>query len=111
MIYLGKLKIKTPSGWEEIKNLDELTVNTKLQTNVTPSSDNDVVNKNYLDLKIQEINKVVAESGGVFIANGTEDYNPPVENQAKLWIDTNPKTGGLKYYNGSAWVYVPVAFS
>ena len=83
----------------------------ELKTNAIPSSDNDVINKSYLDLRIQEINKVIAESGGVFIANGTEDYTPPVENQAKLWIDTNTTTGGLKYYNGSSWVYVPVAFS
>ena len=28
-----------------------------------------------------------------------------------FWIDTNASTGGLKYYNGSAWVVVPVAYS
>lgn len=28
-----------------------------------------------------------------------------------LWIDTNTTTGGLKYYNGSSWVHVPVAWS
>lgn len=28
-----------------------------------------------------------------------------------LWIDTTATTGGLKYYNGSAWVAVPVLFS
>lgn len=28
-----------------------------------------------------------------------------------LWIDTTANTGGLKYYNGSAWVVVPVAYS
>lgn len=27
---------------------------------------------------------------------------------AQLWIDTTPDTGGLKYYNGTAWVPVPV---
>lgn len=28
-----------------------------------------------------------------------------------LWIDTTASTGGLKYWNGSAWVTVPVAYS
>lgn len=28
-----------------------------------------------------------------------------------LWIDTTDITGGLKYYNGSDWVHVPVAFT
>lgn len=29
----------------------------------------------------------------------------------QLWIDTTANTGGLKYYNGSAWVHVPVAYT
>lgn len=29
----------------------------------------------------------------------------------KLWIDTTPNTGGLKYFNGSAWVPVPVSYT
>jgi len=32
-------------------------------------------------------------------------------NTKLLWIDTTANTGGLKYYNGSAWVHVPVAFT
>jgi hypothetical protein len=28
-----------------------------------------------------------------------------------LWIHTNSKQGGLKYYNGTSWVHVPVAFT
>ena len=31
-------------------------------------------------------------------------------NTKTLWIDTTANTGGLKYYNGSAWVNVPVAY-
>lgn len=26
-----------------------------------------------------------------------------------LWVDTTPVTGGLKYYDGSAWAHVPTA--
>ena len=32
----------------------------------------------------------------------------PPEDEDILWIDTTANTGGLKYYNGSAWVAVPV---
>lgn len=39
-------------------------------------------------------------------AYGTE---APTTN--KLWIDTTPDTGGLKYYNGTEWEHVPVAYT
>jgi hypothetical protein len=42
--------------------------------------------------------------GGGFVASSTEPDSTNV-----LWIDKNSITGGLKYYNGSAWVHVPVA--
>lgn len=32
-------------------------------------------------------------------------------NTKLLWIDTNATTGGLKYYNGSSWTPVPVAYT
>ena len=37
--------------------------------------------------------------------------NPPTTN--KLWIDTTPTTGGLKYYNesSSSWEHVPVSYT
>lgn len=41
----------------------------------------------------------------VFVASKTSPSNTNI-----LWIDTTATTGGLKYYNGSAWVHVPVAF-
>lgn len=41
----------------------------------------------------------------VFSAGTTAPSNTKL-----LWIDTTATTGGLKYYNGSAWVYVPVAY-
>ena len=42
-------------------------------------------------------------SGGGFIVSTTAPANTNV-----LWIDT---ANGLKYYNGSAWIAVPVAYS
>ena len=32
-------------------------------------------------------------------------------NTNMLWIDTTANTGGLKYYNGTSWVHVPVAYT
>lgn len=29
----------------------------------------------------------------------------------QFWIDTTPVTGGLKYYNGTAWTHVPVGYT
>lgn len=31
--------------------------------------------------------------------------------ETKLWIDTTPNTGGLKYFNGTSWVPVPVSYT
>lgn len=39
----------------------------------------------------------------VFAAGTT----PPSDTKL-LWIDTTANTGGLKYWNGSAWAHVPV---
>lgn len=36
--------------------------------------------------------------------------NTAPSNTKLLWIDTTTNTGGLKFYNGSAWVHVPVAW-
>ena len=33
------------------------------------------------------------------------------ENTKLFWIDTDPVSGGLKYYNGVEWVPVPFAQS
>jgi hypothetical protein len=42
----------------------------------------------------------------IFFAGAT-----PPDNTKLLWIDTADDTGGLKYYNGSAWTHVPVAWT
>ena len=42
----------------------------------------------------------------VFSAGTTAPSNTKL-----LWIDTNASTGGLKYYNGTAWVTVPVGYT
>ncbi len=36
---------------------------------------------------------------------------PETNSHVLFWIDTNTSTGGLKYYNGTAWVHVPVGYA
>ena len=54
-------------------------------------------------------------SGGTFAAiaaaGGVVAGTTAPTNTNKLWIDTTANTGGLKYYNGSAWVAVPVQYT
>ena len=48
----------------------------------------------------------VATLGALYVAGTTA----PTDTKG-LWIDTTANTGGLKYYNGTAWVHVPVAYT
>ena len=47
-----------------------------------------------------------SKTAGIFATGTTAPSNTKL-----LWIDTTTNTGGLKYYNGSAWVHVPVAYT
>ena len=79
----------------------------------TPMNDADAATKKYVDDAVAsakselevEINDVAAQVVP-FVAGSTAPTNTN-----KLWIDTTATTGGLKYYNGSAWVHVPVAYT
>jgi hypothetical protein len=64
-------------------------------------SDIDTLQKDVTDVKLQ-----LQNSSG--LAVGEE---APEANTKLLWIDTTPVNGGLKYYNGSEWVHVPVAYA
>lgn len=64
-------------------------------------SDIDTLQKDVSDVKLQ-----LQNSSG--LAVGTE---APEANTISLWIDTTPVNGGLKYYNGSEWIHVPVAYA
>lgn len=63
---------------------------------------------------LETIINTMKESIKVFERDGLKGYfvgaSAP-SNTKLLWIDTNSNTGGLKYYNGSSWVQVPVAYS
>lgn len=63
--------------------------------------------------------KVDVPATNVYFADGTAlaakqfyvaQPTPPVDTKL-LWIDTTPTTGGLKYYNGTAWKSVPVQYT
>ena len=67
----------------------------------------------YVDLHVktpiyddQPANKAYVDSHPVYHAGTSAPSNTNL-----LWIDTNATTGGLKYYNGSSWVHVPVEYS
>lgn len=69
------------------------------------SSDNIVVR----ETEVATLNGYVGsmiDNTGAFSVGTTAPSNTKL-----LWIDTTATTGGLKYYNGSAWTHVPVAFT
>lgn len=58
------------------------------------------------DAKSYTDDKLASFSSCPYIAGTTAPDNTNL-----LWIDTNATTGGLKYYNGTEWVHVPVAYT
>lgn len=69
-----------------------------------PRTDGDGATKGYVDLAVQ--GAVSGLAADVFYAGADAP-----ENTRLLWVDTAAVTGGLKYYNGTGWVHVPVAFA
>lgn len=59
----------------------------------------DAANKKYVD-------DAIKTNAKAFVVQATAPSNTNL-----LWIDTTTNTGGLKYYNGSAWVHVPVGYT
>ena len=53
----------------------------------------------------KKLDGIATGASAPFVAQATAPSNTKT-----LWIDTTANTGGLKYYNGSAWVSVPVAY-
>ena len=82
------------------------------------TGDDDATNylKSYIDRQIaiatesftNQINTLqnVITSFNVFVIDSTA----PTDTN-KLWIDTDSTYGGLKYYDGTAWKHVPVAYT
>lgn len=66
----------------------------------TPSSSDEATSKAYVDEAISGFSTEIYGLG-----------TTPPTNTNLLWIDTTADTGGLKYYNGSSWVHVPVAYT
>lgn len=69
-------------------------------TPAVSTADNDKV------LKVVNGEWAVAESSGGVSIGTTAPTNTKL-----LWVDLTPQTGGLKYYNGTIWVGVPVQFT
>lgn len=86
-----------------------------------PDSEN-LATKNYVDnaiatidlsnyyTKTQVDNAVSAATASIVTDIWYYGASAP-SNTKLLWIDSNSSTGGLKYYNGSSWAHVPVAWS
>lgn len=53
---------------------------------------------------------VIPDKGALGIRVFQSGPTAPAD-KSLLWIDTTAGTGGLKYYNGTAWVHVPVAYT
>lgn len=56
----------------------------------------------------EQIDQKIASGGGGSTGGGFIVSDSAPSNTNVLWIDTN---SGLKYYNGTAWVLVPVLYS
>lgn len=94
---------------EQIPNAENLVVKTDLNSYAlktdlnnyaTTASLNNYALKTYVD---DALASLVTD---IFVAGTTAPSNTKL-----LWIDTTASSGGLKYYNGSAWKHVPVAWS
>lgn len=88
-----------------------------LQTHLADTSAHGIGSAGHLAAAttVTNTNAAVPTSGAVY--RYTAAYKPyyagasAPSNTNLLWIDLTAETGGLKYYNGSAWVHVPVAYN
>jgi hypothetical protein len=68
----------------------------------------------YVDERFNSTNtkiRVLADSLSKITPTAFVAQSETPSNTNVLWIDTTPTTGGLKYYDGTSWVTVPVRFS
>lgn len=72
----------------------------KITSLATPTDDADAATKKYVDDTI----------GNMITAIVTAGTTAPSDTRL-LWIDTTADTGGLKFYNGTSWVHVPVGYT
>lgn len=91
ILQLNKAKAEIEEALEQIPNSENLVVKADLA---------DYALKTYVD---EALASLVTD---IYVAGTTAPSNTKL-----LWIDTTASTGGLKYYNGSAWTHVPVAWS
>lgn len=117
------------SARTDIERLRQESANLKVEINQTISNANTeittIVNnaETRINQKVDDALATIPDSENLAtkayvqaqISNLVTDiwhYGSTAPSNTKLfWIDSNTSTGGLKYYNGSAWVHVPVAWS
>ena len=117
------------SAREDIETLQQESADLKVEINQTIENANTeittIVNnaENRIDEKVEDALASIPDSENLATKAYVQEqmatlvtdiwsYGATAPSNTKLfWIDSNTTTGGLKYYNGSAWVHVPVAWS
>lgn len=105
---IDNLVKQLPSGWDDYLNKNANNVMNSgskitMASNYTPSGNYDVTTKTYVDSAISTATSAIVTD--IYKASSTTPSNTKL-----LWIDTGD-SNILKYYNGSAWTPVVVAWS
>lgn len=104
---IDNLVKQLPSGWDDYLNKNANNVMNSgskitMASNYTPSGNYDVTTKTYVDSAISTATSAIVTD--IYKASSTAPSNTKL-----LWIDTGD-SNILKYYNGSAWTPVVVAW-
>lgn len=102
MRYTENINLKKPS-YKDCVNVSDLNDNFDVIDEKLAS----VATKQYVDSAIAEATENIQIPSEQPFVVGTDE---PMDN-TKLWIDTTEDTGGLKYYDGTAWEPVPVSYA
>lgn len=105
---IDNLVKQLPSDWDDYLNKNANNVMNSgskitMASNYTPSGNYDVTTKTYVDSAISTATSAIVTD--IYKASSTAPSNTKL-----LWIDTGD-SNILKYYNGSAWTPVVVAWS
>ena len=88
-----------------------------MDSSYTPSGNYDVATKLYIDNKTSGmatqtyVNNQISTATASIVTDIYKTGSTAPSNTKLLWIDTGTTDPGLKYYNGSSWVTVPVRWS
>ena len=111
---IGTIESTAASNYTTLNNRIT-SVNSSLTTSINNVATTENTHYNELLSKIgaleTRLNNLIANIENGTIGGAVFYGTTPPTNTKALWIDTTPVTGGAKYYNGSSWVHMPVAYS